>query len=443
MRREIAIVGLASLAACSGSGPQTAGGTAAPSGNINTGTTSAHTFVNPTETKTYQAQAAVQSYDYTYTERVRYNKVPVVDAGGNPVLDGNGHPTYKVDPTDRTLQTAYQNDQLYKGNTSTVRSPGVTVTYDPKNAQYTLQISQDGLTDNITFQDPAHRTDFSGALKPQDGVPNLEVGDPSTWRTKGVQYLQADTGSSGQTYDVSTFFYELPGTTTKYVTYAGFVRNHFDAPGETVAQDGQTYQDVERTRGTALERAAFVYGEQTANNAVPTTGTASYSGNMIASMVNNPTLDQNPLTPSYFQWITGTANVAVDFGTGNVNTTLTGTALDAMRDTNPISLPADNGVATKTGGFTPPDVAIPAGSTFSATSSARIDLVQKGGFTGSFSDAHFTTPGGNKPVDIVGSTIDGAFYGPKADEVGASFRIVGGTPDQRVDIMGSFTGAKP
>ena len=45
-------------------------------------------------------------------------------------------------------------------------------------------------------------------------------------------------------------------------------------------------------------------------------------------------------------------------------------------------------------------------------------------------------------MTIAGSSLDGAFYGPKADEVGASFRIVGGVPDQRVDVIGSFTGAK-
>ena len=40
------------------------------------------------------------------------------------------------------------------------------------------------------------------------------------------------------------------------------------------------------------------------------------------------------------------------------------------------------------------------------------------------------------------SSIDGSFYGPNAVEVGGSFRIVGGVPDQRVDILGAFTGAK-
>jgi hypothetical protein len=49
-------------------------------------------------------------------------------------------------------------------------------------------------------------------------------------------------------------------------------------------------------------------------------------------------------------------------------------------------------------------------------------------------------------VDIAGSSLDGAFYGPGGSaeklEVGGGFRIVGGTPDQRIDIMGAFTGKK-
>ena len=442
MRKGMLFIGLATLTGCSGEGPQTASGTAAPSGSTS-GSTSTHTFVNPTETKTYQSQSAVQSYNYTYTEQVKYNKVQVFDAQGNPVLDSLGNPTYKVDHDDRTLISAVQDKQLYKADASTVRSPGVTVTYDPRNAQFTLKINQDGLSDNITFQDPAHRTDFSGASKPQDGVPNLEVGDPSTWRTKGVQYLQADSGSNGQTYDVSTFFYELPGTTTKYVTYAGFVRNHFGAPQEAVTQDSATSQYVNRTRDTVLERAAFVFGEQTDNAAVPKTGTASYAGNMIASMINNPSFDVNPAQSSYFQWMSGTANVSVDFGAGTVNTSLNGTTLAPMRDYSPIGLPADNGIPTKNGGFPYDGVAIPAGAAFSATGSGKIDLVKTGGFTGTFSNAQFSAGGTTTKVDIVGSALDGAFYGPKADEVGASFRIVGGIPDQRVDIIGSFTGKKP
>ena len=37
---------------------------------------------------------------------------------------------------------------------------------------------------------------------------------------------------------------------------------------------------------------------------------------------------------------------------------------------------------------------------------------------------------------------DGAFYGPNGEEAGGGFRIVGGKPDERVDIVGAFVGKK-
>jgi len=437
--RNIFVLLLASttLAACgAGGGPTPVSGSAVttPSTGSTTTTTSTHTFVKPTETKTYQAQGATQSYAYTYSEALHYNKVVERDAAGNPVLDANGFPKMIVDTASRTLTDAWQGDQLYKGEARTVRNPGITVAYDPKNAQYTVNIAQNGDSQQITFQDPAHRTDFNGARVPQGGVPNLETGDVADWRKKGIQYLEVDSGSTSSIYDVSTFFYELPGTTTQYVTYAGFVRNHHEKGVETT--DAETTTDLYTTARSkvSLQRHAFVFGEQTGNSAVPTTGTATFNGNMIASMVNNPLLDTDPSQSTYFQWINGTAKVDVNFGTGAISTALNGLTLTPYRDWSPIL------ANTNTGGFTYDGVYVPAGATFAAAGTGTIDLVQKGGFVGTFSSAGFTWAGGSAKVDIVGSSLDGAFYGPRAQEIGASFRIVGGTPDERVDIIGSFTG---
>ena len=438
MRKLVGMVSLAALAACSGQDPESAG-SIAPAGSQGVAATASSdskpgSFVSPTITKTYNAPGTVQSYGYNYTERVSYAKDVVLNAAGKPVLDANGFATRKLNPDSRTIVGTAQTDQLYSGDAATVRTPGITVTYDPRNAIYTLTIAQDGVAQSKVFQDPAHRTDFSGARTPQPGVPNLEIGDPTAWRTKGVQYLQADNGSSGKTTDIATFFYELPGTTTKYVTYAGYVRNRYEAPSETVVTDSATGQVTDFKRRTQLDRAAFVYGEQTPVNAVPSNGTATYAGNMIASMVNNPNFEND--APTYFQWISGQATTTVNFTNNSVSTSLTGTVGAPLLDTSPIQAPT-------AGTPVPMPVSIPEGSTFSAAASARIDLVGTGGFTGTFSDAHFTNGPATQKVDIVGSTIDGAFYGPKAEEVGASFRIVGGIPDQRVDVVGSFTGAKP
>ena len=162
------------------------------------------------------------------------------------------------------------------------------------------------------------------------------------------------------------------------------------------------------------------------NGAVPTSGTGTYNGAMLATMVYNPTLDGSQL-PTFFQWLTGTSKVTVDFGAKSVGLSLAGVVLNPQVDR-----------------FTTPQTAtMAAGSTFSG--SAKIDLVGKGGFAGSFEGGNFTFTSPNgvaTAVNVAGSSIDGAFYGPKADEVGGGFRVVGGVADQRVDILGAFTGKK-
>jgi hypothetical protein len=431
MRNILILLGTTTLAACSGGGPQTAGGSAVGSGSGTVGggssPTNPHSFVNPTETKTYQSQGASHFYNYDYTEFVSYDRKFTLDSSGNRVYG-------VADETTRTMDAYGQTGTLYSGEARSIRNPGISVSYDPQNAKFSISINQNNQKDNVTFQDPAHRTNFSGARAPQEGVPNLETGDPNAWRTKGVQYLEAGTYTADE-YDRSTFFYELPGTTTKYVTYAGFVRNHYDVPVETNLKN-QLDPAREHRRidvGTKYERAAFIFGETTLSADVPKSGTATFNGNMIASMVNNPLLDTNRASPTFFQWITGTAKVDVDFGKGTVGTALSGTTLAPLLDKRPI-FPVINGP------FPTDPVAIPAGAIFAANGTATIDLVKTGGFTGTFSDATFTFGGTVAAVDIVGGTLDGAFYGPKGTEIGASFRIIGGIPDQRVDIIGSFTG---
>ena len=49
----------------------------------------------------------------------------------------------------------------------------------------------------------------------------------------------------------------------------------------------------------------------------------------------------------------------------------------------------------------------------------------------------------NGATSVAGaSSIDGTFYGPDAKNIGGSFRIVGGVPNRRLDILGAFAGAK-
>src|SRR3546814_14468812 len=61
-------------------------------------------------------------------------------------------------------------------------------------------------------------TDFDPAIRPVREVPDLA----------GFNYLAAADGDNGST---SSFFYQRPGTTTKYVTLGGFVHLSFDDKG--------------------------------------------------------------------------------------------------------------------------------------------------------------------------------------------------------------------
>lgn len=405
MRKGIGFIGCAILAGCGGAGPQTVG-SLAPAGTAS----SSHSFVTPTEKKTYQGIGGVHRYAYSTDER-----------GGSVVADPNaGGPQY---------------NQLYAGNASTARNSGITIAYDPRDAIFELTIkdSAAGVDKTLRFQDPAHRTDFGGSVEPQGGTPNLN--------TSGIRYLQAGSGTgalafdaaqsttfpigmSPSSYDVSTFFYQKPGTSTRYVTFAGFIRN-----AGTVEQvsltDGSTYLQQNYT----LERGAFAYGERTSNSAVPRSGTGTYSGAMVATMVYNPAIDTNSSAPTYFQWIEGTNTTSINFASGAVGTTLSGIVKAPTYDV-----------------YTTRNTGVAAGATFSATGTGQIDLVNTGGIVGSFSAAAITSGGTTTPVVIEGSSLDAAFFGPGGSpdkvEVGGGFRIVGGNPDERIDILGTFTGAR-
>lgn len=418
---------LALLAACgggSGAGPQTVGGlgtVAAPAGSGATGSgagtgtgtgvstgglggvsssagSGTNTLLNPTAAKSYNAISALQSYRY------------------RTASNGTG-----------------QYSQLYQGNASTVRNPTTTIAYDPRDAIFVVTIKDTaaGIDQTLRFQDPVHRTNFAGTARPQWGVPDLTVsgidylqagGSSGTIITGGTNQTPLD-GADGASSNIATFFYQRPGANTNHVTFAGYVRNNISFANVTPSGGGAQFKETTST----LERGAFVFGDLTARDQIPTRGAGSYTGAFIGTMINNPTGDGAAPLSDYFQWIGGTSRVAVDFAASTVALGLSGAVGSPFIDRN------------TTGGS-----AVPGGATFTASGSARIDLARTGGFTGTFDSASFAFPTGatttTQNVVIAGSSIDGTFYGPNAVEVGGGFRIVGAVPDQRVDILGSFTG---
>lgn len=420
MRSCLVLLASTALTACGGAGVQTAG-SSAPTGSGVTGSSatttpaSTHTFANPTETKTYSAIGGVHSFKYTTNN-----------------IDGNPS-TPAIDPS------SVQYNQVYAGDASTARNSGISVTYNPRDAIFDVVINQPlaGVDNTIRFQDPAHRTNFGGAVSPQGGVPNLVQAGSN--QLPGINYLQVGTSSGtpifnpaesttfpvgefGYSQNGSTFFYQRPGTTTRYVTFAGYVRNSLSIAQINPPNNGTPYLE----NNFVLERGAFTFGERTANSSVPRVGSGTFNGTMLASLVFNNLIDQNAGTPTYFQWMSGTSRATVDFAANSLSLALAGTVMAPLFDT-----------------YTSRVFTLQSGATFTANGTARVDLVTAGGFLGQFQSAYFTQPDSTRlNLNIAGSSIDGAFFGPAAEEIGGGFRIVGGTPDERIDILGAFTGAK-
>lgn len=418
MRNILILLGATALSACGGGGGglETVGSSPPPAtpGSTTPAASGVYAqFTAPTEAKTY------------------------VGVGGHHVYEYN---------TDNRSPSRGQQGQLYAGNGATVRNSSISIAYDPRDAIFTLKVldSATGAETNTRFQDPGSRTAFNGALEPQWGTPNLANSTGQSVANPNIRYLQAadgdprspfnggkgfidpgtnvipPTGEPGASYEATTFFYEVPGTTTKYVTFAGFVRNEISF--STVELDGVELFSTDYH----TERGAFAYGALTQNGAVPRTGTATFNGSMLATMVFNPLLDTSKQTPTFYQWLTGTSQHTVDFAKFSVNSLFQGWTYQPLSDGTP---------SLGTG--------LPTGTRFDATASAVIDLIGKGGFSGQFSGAKFTRPDGTSvALNIAGSSIDGAFYGPAAEEIGGGFRVVGGMPDQRVDVLGAFTGKK-
>jgi hypothetical protein len=406
MRLTLILLATTTLSACSGAGPTTVGG-AAVTGGVQGGATggvtnvpgSNHTFVAPTEVRTYRGIGGASTYRYS---------------------------------TDNRDPQGVQYGQFYAGDASTARNSDITVSYNPRDAiyEFTVRDPLAAVDQTHRFQDPLHRTAFGGLSEPQGGVPNITG--------RGIQYLEAGTitgtpvfdttlsttfpiGAAGTVRDVATFFYQRPGTTTNFVTYAGYVRNAVSII--KVEPDGlPSYLRHDYT----LQRAAVVFGERTADSAVPKTGSGTFTGELVASLVYNPLPDTVANAPTYYQWLVGTSTTNVNFAANTFNVSLAGTVGAPLFDV-----------------YTTRQFALQNGATFAATGSGRIDLINAGGFLGAIDSAAFTQPNGTRlGLNIAGSSVDGAFYGPAAQEVGGGFRIVGGVPDERIDILGAFTGKR-
>jgi hypothetical protein len=290
---------------------------------------------------------------------------------------------------------------LYVANASTVAVPTGTITYNPRDGIFTVALADPAanITRKVNFQDPAHRAT----------VDQVRLGEYQVPLLAGFNYLEAlDSGAQ------FTFFYQRPTATGDFVSLAGFERSQLDTNGMLNSEQG-----------------VMVFGTKTATLQVPVKGVGRFEGEFLATMVG-----REGGSASILQWMTGTSAVDVDFAKRTVGLSLSGLVSPAFSKNTTVN---------------DASLAVPAGAIFSAVGSAG--WAKAGSvFTGAFTSAEFRVGGQVVPIDFTAvnsatnvagaSSIDGTFYGPDAKNIGGNFRIVGGVPNRRLDILGAFAGAK-
>lgn len=318
------------------------------------------------------------------------------------MLDASATTTFDAVGALQSLSVDDKGAELYRGDASTVDAPSGTISYNPRDGIFTLALSDAaaGVTRNITFQDPAHRATADSARNGEYEVPLLA----------GFNYLQALDGDANL-----TFFYKRP-TNGSFVSLGGFERATLDT----------------KTGAYEAEQGVFVFGDRTPGLAMPLTGAGHFDGEFLATMVG-----QEGNTAGVLQWISGTSAVDADFAKRTLSLSVDGTVGPGyVKDTQ----------------IADANLAIAPGTAFSAQGSASWTSTSTA-FSGKFSSAGFVTSTNQAiPVDFTpvsagtttagASSIDGTFYGPATQNVGGNFRIVGGVPNERFDILGAFTAAK-
>lgn len=282
-------------------------------------------------------------------------------------------------------------------------SAKLSVTYNPASDAFTVKIATGGAGVNVVYDDPLYRTAFGNQREPQAGTPQLA----------NFQYLQRGP-EPGQPGEVQTFFYQTPETTTRFVTLAGFVRN--SGPQPPVTSEGRPAPGL-YVRSHAVE----VFGSLTPAGAAPASGQATYRGDMLATAIFNDDLDFDPNLRSRLEWIAGQATVAVNFSSNTLTTEFSGRFISPTE-----AFPA-------LGAYNSPN----AGQSFLATGRGELAADHRT-FTGTLTSASVNSLN----LAIGASAMNGAMFGPTGQELGGAFRLVGAGPDQRVEIIGAFTGAK-
>lgn len=466
------LAGAGMLGACSGGGSSVGSidtTTSAVSGSGSVGSTTAGSSTpvtaatllplsQQTSAQTYNTFSASQHFD----DKLQTTKRTVSIEINDPVT-GIAKLATGTTPFVSTFVTA--GSQFYQAEQPVGSNANIAITYDPRDSTYALVVASAGITDNTKFQDPIHRTILGAARDP--AVPDL-VTNPGIDRTlDSIKYYQAGTGNvsgsidglpANETYNTPTLFFADPDPKsnpngTRYVTWNGYVNNTVtitrtaadtsttpDASGVfTSTHDLVTsYEDV-------LNRHAFVYGLNSPNSAVPKSGSGSFTGDMFAFITDGTTTSVGA-SISDFQYIKGTAITTVNFASNTFQL-----ALDGKVGLVGVSGGSTQGQYTNLSPQQSPPTLVTNGTAFHAVGTGSITRAASAAFDGlssAFSGSFNTTtanPGnvatyGGSNLTVAASSIEGGFFGPTAQEVGGAFRIIGKTPDHRLDIIGAFVG---
>ena len=178
MRTLAILMTATSLAACGGGGDaQSVSGTTASTvntGGSSTGSTAGAApdvyaqFATPTVARTYSGVGASHTLSYSTDDRTPTN-------GTTGLTGARGQQAF-----------------TYAGNASTVRDSKIQITYDPRDAIFTLRVTdpRSGANASTRFQDPGGRTNFGGVIEPQWGVDNFAT-FTGIAQNSNIRFLQA------------------------------------------------------------------------------------------------------------------------------------------------------------------------------------------------------------------------------------------------------------
>jgi hypothetical protein len=383
---------------------------------VNVGGLPAVTVVTSTPIDKFQVPTGF-SYGIPGSANTIKQDVPNRLGDGSVLIGASGNPT---------TSSAIVIGAVYEGSQPVDSSSEVTIDFNPRDAVYLIKAKTASIDTTIRWQDPQHRTVFqqtlvpgSMTLSPAPALANYKYAEAAT----GVSVDTGNLNTRSSKRDISTLFVRDTGTTgilTQYVTIAGFVQQKYTET-EVVRSSDTTFKVVGVDFTTDIARSVFVYGINTPYKDIPKSGAASYSGDMYAHVIETP---QNHGTDNDMRSIVGTSSATVDFGTGKLTLALAGNVVGFAGDTRAFAARG-------------------------AMDIFRPDTRKEGDpsrFTGAISSwsfgAYNSTAVGGIVVPTAASTVEGGFFGPKDQEIGGAFRIIGNRPDERLDILGAFTGKK-